>query len=112
MISIGIDVFKIYKYASIYEFDIFNNTNWEWNFTKILRRLNFAQVDYRVGEFREIPFSPPKMTTRFSPLFGLRFKKINFSGDFGILIKKSVVEISVFFSTIFSTEPKIIRVLI
>ena len=42
VISIGIDVFKIYKYASIYEFDIFNNTNWEWNFTKILRRLSFA----------------------------------------------------------------------
>ena len=36
----------------------------------------------------EIPFSPPKMTIRFSPLFGLRFKKINFSGDFGILMKK------------------------
>ena len=33
---------------------------------------------------REIPFSPPKMTIRFSPLFGLRFKNINFSGDFGI----------------------------
>ena len=44
VISVGIDVFKIYKYASIYEFDIFNNTNWEWNFTKILRRWN------RVGE--------------------------------------------------------------
>ena len=36
----------------------------------------------------EIPFSPLKMTIRFSPLFGLRFKKINFSGDFGILMKK------------------------
>ena len=45
---------------------------------------------------REIPFSPPKKTIRFSPLFGLRFKRINFSGDFGILMKKSEVEISVF----------------
>ena len=37
------------------------------------------------------------MTIRFSPLFGLRFKKINFSGDFGILMKKKIeVEISVF----------------
>ena len=35
------------------------------------------------GRWWEIPFSPPKMTIRFSPIFGLRFKKINFSGDFG-----------------------------
>ena len=48
--------------------------------------------DYYDGE---IPFSRPKMTTRFSPLFGLRFEKINFSGDFGILMKKSEVGISV-----------------
>jgi len=41
----------------------------------------------RVHFGREIPFSPPKITIRFSPLFGLRFKKINFSGDFGILMK-------------------------
>ena len=32
----------------------------------------------------------------FSPLFELRFKKINFGADFGILVKKSAVEISVF----------------
>ena len=49
-----------------------------------------------IGQKGEIPFSPPKMTIRFSPLFGLRFKKINFSGDFGILMKKTEVEISVF----------------
>ena len=42
------------------------------------------------------PISPPKMTIRFSPLLGLRFKKINFSGDLSILMKKSEVEISVF----------------
>ena len=36
----------------------------------------------------EIPFSPPKMIIRFAPLFGLRFKKINLSGDFGILMEK------------------------
>ena len=42
-----------------------------------------------------VPFSPPKMTKRFSPLFWIRFKEFNFSGDFGILKKKSAVEISV-----------------
>ena len=47
---------------------------WQWHLSMSFRR--------------EIPFSPPKMTIRFSPLFGLRFKKINFSGDFGILMKK------------------------
>ena len=40
------------------------------------------------GLVGEIPFSPPKMIIRFSPLFALRFKNENFSGDFGILVKK------------------------
>ena len=37
---------------------------------------------------REISFSPPKITIRFSPLFGLRFKNKNFGGDFGISMEK------------------------
>ena len=45
------------------------------------------KTDFKPNKW-EIPFSPPKMTIRFSPLFGLRFKNINFSGDFGILMKK------------------------
>ena len=46
------------------------------------------RFSWKILSKREIPFSPPKMSIRFSPLFGLRFKKINFSEDFGILMKK------------------------
>ena len=45
---------------------------------------NITGIISRFANPREIPFSPPKMTIRFSPLFGLRFKNKNFSGDFGI----------------------------
>jgi len=38
------------------------------------------------------------MAIRFSPLFGLRFKNKNFSGDFGISMKKiSSGDFSIFY---------------
>ena len=68
-------------------------------FCYLLQTYCHGYADFKIfayAEHREIPFSRPKMTIRFSPLFGLRFKNINFSGDFGILMKKLAVEISVF----------------
>ena len=54
VISICIDVFKIYKYASIYEFDIFNNTNWERTTPNFYAALT---MHYHVGELVKIIMS-------------------------------------------------------